>query len=67
MMRELTLRALEEARKDRAELCNTYFNLAVAASDKDEERAYRLLRAACDQALIVKGLDRNIELLKEEL
>lgn len=66
MMRELTLKALEQARKDRAELCNTYFNLAVAAREKDEERADRLLRAACDQAIIVEGLDRNIKLLKEE-
>ena len=66
-MRELTLKALEEARRDRADLRDTYFSLAVKAGKEDEKRANELLRAACDQAIIVEGLDRNIRLLKESI
>lgn len=65
-MRDMYIRALDEARRDRLELANTYFNLAVqAGKEGDAERADQLLRDALDQKIIVDGLERNINLLRE--
>ena len=64
-MRELYIEALERVKADKAELCNTYFNLAVEAGKEDEKRAEELLRVALDQMQIVEGIERNIHRLKE--
>ena len=66
-MTAMYLEALEEARKDRAELSNLYFNLAVSTGQLgDVEKANEYLRVALDQDEIAKGLERNVRLLKGE-
>lgn len=64
-MRQMYIDALERAKKDRAELQNAFFQLAIdAGKEGDEEHANDLLRYALDQQIIVEGLERNIDRLK---